>query len=460
MTNQNWNDPAGSQPSPEPQQPADQSQPSVPPQPSEAPGPDQGPGSAAPDSAAGQPTYGYTPPTTDYNAAPSYGPTPGYADASGYTPPTSQPSAGQPAYGSTPPAQPSYGYTPPSSQPSAEPTSYGYTPAAPYGTNQPGSGQTPGYPSYGSSGQPDPGYVPPTSQPSAQPGPAASQPSADQPGYGYTPPPASTGYGAPGYPATPGYAAPTGPEGGYGYIPTTDPSAASYGAGSTGYTTPTADYGQSQPAGYGTPGYGAGGGYDAYGQPAQPAYGQDPNAYGQPAQPPYGQAGYGQDPNAYGGGYPQQSVNPYGYDSGYASAAPALSTWGRRVLGALLDYVAPAAAAGIIGSIFGSIVSSDSVGSAVYWVLFVAFVIWNTVLQGGRTGLTIGRKVAKTKLVSEETGQPIGPGMALLRQIAHFVDSVICYIGWLFPLWDSKRQTIADKIVKTVVIDTDGPVAR
>ena len=32
-------------------------------------------------------------------------------------------------------------------------------------------------------------------------------------------------------------------------------------------------------------------------------------------------------------------------------------------------------------------------------------------------------------------------------------DSIICYIGWLFPLWDSKRQTLADKIMKTVVID-------
>ena len=56
------------------------------------------------------------------------------------------------------------------------------------------------------------------------------------------------------------------------------------------------------------------------------------------------------------------------------------------------------------------------------------------------------------RLVSEETGQPIGMLMAFVRDICHIVDSIICYIGYLFPLWDAKRQTIADKIVKTVVI--------
>ncbi len=56
------------------------------------------------------------------------------------------------------------------------------------------------------------------------------------------------------------------------------------------------------------------------------------------------------------------------------------------------------------------------------------------------------------RLVSEETGQPIGTLMAFVRDICHIIDSVICLVGYLFPLWDAKRQTIADKIVKTVVI--------
>jgi uncharacterized RDD family membrane protein YckC len=55
-------------------------------------------------------------------------------------------------------------------------------------------------------------------------------------------------------------------------------------------------------------------------------------------------------------------------------------------------------------------------------------------------------------VVSEQTGQPIGFGLSVLRQIAHAIDAVICYVGYLFPLWDAKRQTIADKILSTVCL--------
>ncbi|HEU5000504.1 MAG TPA: RDD family protein, partial [Lapillicoccus sp.] len=71
---------------------------------------------------------------------------------------------------------------------------------------------------------------------------------------------------------------------------------------------------------------------------------------------------------------------------------------------------------------------------------------------GGTTGYTIGRGVAGVKLVKEATGETVGMGMAFVRDIAHIVDSIICYVGWLFPLWDTKRQTIADKIMSTVVL--------
>jgi uncharacterized RDD family membrane protein YckC len=70
----------------------------------------------------------------------------------------------------------------------------------------------------------------------------------------------------------------------------------------------------------------------------------------------------------------------------------------------------------------------------------------------GRTGQSWGKKALGLSLVGEATGQPIGAGMAFVRDICHFVDSIICYIGWLFPLWDAKRQTLADKIMNTVVV--------
>ncbi|WP_238176989.1 RDD family protein [Kribbella sp. VKM Ac-2566] len=43
-------------------------------------------------------------------------------------------------------------------------------------------------------------------------------------------------------------------------------------------------------------------------------------------------------------------------------------------------------------------------------------------------------------------------GKALLRQLTHSIDGFACYIGYLWPLWDRRRQTFADKINNTYVI--------
>jgi len=82
----------------------------------------------------------------------------------------------------------------------------------------------------------------------------------------------------------------------------------------------------------------------------------------------------------------------------------------------------------------------------------LGWTIYNRWYQAGTTGQSLGKKVLNLRLVSEETGQPIGMLMAFVRDICHLIDSAICLIGYLFPLWDARRQTIADKIVKTVVV--------
>ncbi len=50
------------------------------------------------------------------------------------------------------------------------------------------------------------------------------------------------------------------------------------------------------------------------------------------------------------------------------------------------------------------------------------------------------------------TGQPMGAGLCFVRQLAHYADSLVCYLGWFWPLWDSRNQTLADKIMNTVVV--------
>ena len=91
----------------------------------------------------------------------------------------------------------------------------------------------------------------------------------------------------------------------------------------------------------------------------------------------------------------------------------------------------------------------------VFSLAALAFWIWNYGYRQGTTGSSVGKAVMKFEVVSEAGGQPIGFGLSLLRQLAHFLDSIICNLGYLFPLWDAKRQTFADKIMSTVCIPTD-----
>jgi uncharacterized RDD family membrane protein YckC len=82
----------------------------------------------------------------------------------------------------------------------------------------------------------------------------------------------------------------------------------------------------------------------------------------------------------------------------------------------------------------------------------IAYIIWNNGYRQGTTGSSIGKSIMKFKVVSEKTRQPIGFGKSIVRQLAHIIDGAICYVGYLFPLWDAKRQTIADKIMSTICL--------
>ena len=89
----------------------------------------------------------------------------------------------------------------------------------------------------------------------------------------------------------------------------------------------------------------------------------------------------------------------------------------------------------------------------------LGWTIYNRWIVAGRTGQSLGKRVTKIKLVSEPTGQPIGAVNAFLRDLVHILDG-IAYVGYLWPLWDDKRQTFADKIMRTVVVNAALTAAR
>ena len=197
-----------------------------------------------------------------------------------------------------------------------------------------------------------------------------------------------------------------------------------------------------------------------YPPPPPPPGGYPPPPQGGGFQPPAPAAGYSQVPGAPPSGpLPKEAYTP----------------WLTRVFAWLIDFIPVAILEGIgYGLLFGTqstdcytdtsgydlgefctTTGSSTLGMSAFiitWLLSIAYIVWNYGYRQGTTGSSIGKSIMKFKVVSEKTGQPIGFGLSIVRQLAHIIDGAICYIGYLFPLWDAKRQTIADKIMTTICL--------
>lgn len=114
----------------------------------------------------------------------------------------------------------------------------------------------------------------------------------------------------------------------------------------------------------------------------------------------------------------------------------------------------PAIAAAIVVGIGFAI--ADVIGILLAIVVYIGIIAMaiRLMIQRAHLGYDVGDAVVGQTLLSESTRAPMGSGwMVFGRQLLHFLDQVVCYIGFLWPLWDSKRQTFADKIISTVVVD-------
>ena len=240
-------------------------------------------------------------------------------------------------------------------------------------------------------------------------------------------------------------------------------------------------------------------GQQPYGQPQNPQFGgpQPQQPYGQPGQQPYGQPQqFGQQPsNTPPGGSPQygqpgpQDQNPYGQQQPYGqqpygaqpgypgpqgysyAGAPgampgsgALAGWGQRVLAFLIDLLVLIPGWIFYGIYFATIkpigINDDGTvsggGSQPIWLiigilLLLGIELWQLHKQG-TTGQTVGKRVLNIRLIRADTGQFTGFGLSVGRQFCHILDSLPCYLGYLWPLWDEKNQTFADKVCTTLVV--------
>lgn len=153
---------------------------------------------------------------------------------------------------------------------------------------------------------------------------------------------------------------------------------------------------------------------------------------------------------------------PYG-----ATRAPGeLAGRWQRLFAAIIDGVIAGAigyllAAAVVG---GNAMSSFSnlgdrftanVISAVIAILYFG-------LQHGKWGQSIGKRALGLRVVRATDNGPISYGAAFGRVAFTYVFGILTFnigalIDVIFVLWDPRKQALHDKIVKTIVVNADGP---
>jgi Mce-associated membrane protein len=74
----------------------------------------------------------------------------------------------------------------------------------------------------------------------------------------------------------------------------------------------------------------------------------------------------------------------------------------------------------------------------------------NRVVLPALSGWTLGRALMGIAVVLPD-GASVGVGRLLCRDLAHLLDTVSVFVGWLWPLWDPRRRTFADLLLGTEV---------
>jgi uncharacterized RDD family membrane protein YckC len=146
-------------------------------------------------------------------------------------------------------------------------------------------------------------------------------------------------------------------------------------------------------------------------------------------------------------------------------SGPPLADVLRRFGAVLLDGLL-AVAIGIPAGILGLVISTNPPTSRTDAILTVALFVILLTIVGLMSysaliyalwayGLTPGKWMLGIRVVNRDTGLPAGFWRMALRQIVgQWISAVVCYLGFIWVLFDANRQGWHDKIANTLVVRT------
>jgi uncharacterized RDD family membrane protein YckC len=195
-------------------------------------------------------------------------------------------------------------------------------------------------------------------------------------------------------------------------------------------------------------------------EPGHPGPARPEPAHPEPMPPPAEPYGPGPRPAEPYGGEP--ATRPYGTadePAGYGAVFEYGGRW-RRLIAAIVDGLIVYAVTWLLtapilgfGTMYEGSLARQTFANIVAGV--VAFLY--SVLQHGRWGQTVGKRVMSLRVVRAEDAGAIGYGQAAWRLLfAYLISLVTCGVGGLVDvawiLWDPRRQALHDKVARTVVV--------
>jgi uncharacterized RDD family membrane protein YckC len=174
--------------------------------------------------------------------------------------------------------------------------------------------------------------------------------------------------------------------------------------------------------------------------------------------------------------FPAGGQAPGGDPSGSGTSTAPYATWGIRVGGYLIDTVIFIVVLVVLLVVFrhsntlevhlmarrGSTTRRRHISALPFVITAVLYVVYGTVLCGSARGQTVGMRAVGLRAVREGSFEALGYARALVRAVVEgvlrLIELLFVLLGvfWLldmlFPLWDTKRQTLHDKVAGSVVV--------
>ncbi|HSX39578.1 MAG TPA: RDD family protein [Candidatus Saccharimonadales bacterium] len=124
------------------------------------------------------------------------------------------------------------------------------------------------------------------------------------------------------------------------------------------------------------------------------------------------------------------------------------ASFGVRFLALFIDVIIITIVKVVIVQLMGGDKAPEGIG-ALLWLVGAAYMVVLTSIKGQ----TLGKMALKIRVQREDNGANLSFIEAILREVVgKFASGIVLGLGYLWVIWDPKKQGWHDKIAKSVVV--------